>query len=151
MSTKITKKEVVINSCYGGFSLSHEAMMRYAELKGIKLYGYINIRKKDGGVDFEKYELYEPKKKGSFLCIHYTTRLLKEGTSKELNEYYYSYGNREMERDDPDLVKVVKELGDKANGSCADLKIIKIPADVSWEIEEYDGNESVSESHRTWG
>jgi len=30
--------KVVINTCYGGFGLSHEAMLRYAEIKGIKLY-----------------------------------------------------------------------------------------------------------------
>lgn len=30
-------KKIVINACYGGFGLSHEAMMRYAEIKGINL------------------------------------------------------------------------------------------------------------------
>lgn len=29
--------KVVYNNCYGGFSLSHEAMLRLAELKGIEL------------------------------------------------------------------------------------------------------------------
>lgn len=28
--------KVVINRCYGGFGLSHEAIMRYAELKGFE-------------------------------------------------------------------------------------------------------------------
>lgn len=30
--------KVVINSCYGGFGLSHEAILNYAELVGITLY-----------------------------------------------------------------------------------------------------------------
>jgi len=30
-------KKIVINACHGGFGLSHEAMMRYAEIKGINL------------------------------------------------------------------------------------------------------------------
>jgi len=30
-------KKVVINSCHGGFGLSHEAVVRYAELKGFDL------------------------------------------------------------------------------------------------------------------
>jgi hypothetical protein len=30
--------KVVYNACYGGFGLSHEAIMRYAEIKGITLY-----------------------------------------------------------------------------------------------------------------
>ena len=34
--------KVVINNKYGGFSLSHKAVMRYAELKEIKLYPNID-------------------------------------------------------------------------------------------------------------
>jgi len=44
----------------------------------------------------------------------------------------------------------VEELGEKANGQCADLKIVEIPDDVEYEIEEYDGVEWVAENHRTW-
>ena len=29
--------KIVYNACYGGFSLSHEAIMRYAEIKGINI------------------------------------------------------------------------------------------------------------------
>ena len=57
---------------------------------------------------------------------------------------------RDIKRDDPQLVRVVKELGSKANGSCAALRVVKIPADVKWGIHEYDGMEHVEESHKTW-
>ena len=30
--------KVVINRCYGGFGLSHEAVMRYFEIKGVTVY-----------------------------------------------------------------------------------------------------------------
>jgi len=53
-------------------------------------------------------------------------------------------------RDDPYLVKVVEELGPRANGDFAELKIVDIPADVEWQIAEYDGNEWIAEKHRTW-
>lgn len=53
-------------------------------------------------------------------------------------------------RDDPQLVQVVEELGIKANGFCSSLKIVKIPDDIKWHIEEYDGAEWVAEDHRTW-
>jgi|TARA_Y100000310_G_scaffold220623_1_gene222169 hypothetical protein len=33
--------KVVINDKFGGFGLSHEAVMRYAYLKGIKLYPFV--------------------------------------------------------------------------------------------------------------
>lgn len=50
----------------------------------------------------------------------------------------------------PELIKVVEEMGDAANGSCANLKIVEIPDDVEWDVEEYDGNEWISEKHSTW-
>lgn len=66
-----------------------------------------------------------------------------------LNDKYFD--DDEMSRDDPDLVRVVEELGAAANGSCADLKIVIVPDGIDWQIEEYDGTEWVSEKHRAWG
>ena len=63
----------------------------------------------------------------------------------------YGYGfNDENKRTDPQLIEVVEKLGEEANGGCAELKIIEIPDDVIWQIEEHDGVEWVSEEHRTW-
>jgi hypothetical protein len=56
----------------------------------------------------------------------------------------------EIERNDPALVQTVEELGDEANGEHATLKIIEIPDGIDFVIEEYDGNEWVSEKHKTW-
>jgi hypothetical protein len=53
-------------------------------------------------------------------------------------------------RDDPYLVKIVNELGKHADGVYAELKVVEIPADVGWEIDEYDGKEWVAEKHRIW-
>ena len=58
--------------------------------------------------------------------------------------------DREIPRDDPYLIKIVRDLGMGANGAHASLKIIELPPDVEWEVEEYDGNEWVAEKHRTW-
>jgi len=69
------------------------------------------------------------------------------------SDYYVGtewFNHREIPRNDSDLVRVVSELGEKANGFCASLKIVDIPTDVQWFIEEYDGNEWVAEKHRTW-
>ncbi len=60
------------------------------------------------------------------------------------------FAHRDIPRDDPYLVQVVRELGIKASGSCAKLKIVEVPGDVSWHIAEYDGMEWVAEDHRTW-
>jgi len=57
----------------------------------------------------------------------------------------------EIERNNPFLVEVVEQLGKKANGGgVANLKVVEIPEDVKWYVEEYDGYERVAEQHRTW-
>jgi hypothetical protein len=58
--------------------------------------------------------------------------------------------DREIPRDDPYLVKVVKELGMASNGAHANLKIVEIPGDIEWLVQEYDGAEWIAEAHRTW-
>ncbi len=58
--------------------------------------------------------------------------------------------DRDIPRDDPYLIKIVRDLGMTANGAHANLKIIEVPPDVEWQIEEYDGNEWVAEKHRVW-
>lgn len=54
-------------------------------------------------------------------------------------------------RDDPVLIACVEALGNKANGDCAELKVVEVPDGVQVEIMEYDGKERVVEVHRTWG
>jgi hypothetical protein len=75
--------------------------------------------------------------------------------SKEAEDLYKSYTGVsfslfDFPRNDPTLIRVVKELGERANGNYSKLKIIEIPLDVDWEIQDYDGIEWVAEKHRTW-
>jgi hypothetical protein len=58
--------------------------------------------------------------------------------------------DRDIARDDPYLVKIVRDLGSSAGGGYSKLKIVEVPSDVEWEIAEYDGVEWVAEKHRTW-
>lgn len=132
-------RKIVINACFGGFSLSHEAVMRYAEIKGIKLYV-------DGDNFLKHYYKVEPDKYNKCSDKWYK----EDGNYKRINDKDWYFTCRDIERDDPALIQVVKELGDKANGSCAKLEIKEIPDDVKWEIDEYDGNETIDEVHRSW-
>lgn len=143
-------RKIVINRCYGGFSLSHKAVMRYAELKGEEIYGYVEARKADGSYDFNNYELYSETEAVPF-CIHYITKKFKSPTVEQLNANHSEIGARLESRDDPLLIQTVEELEEEANGSHAKLKIVEIPDDVKWFIDEYDGIESVEEEHRSWG
>jgi len=55
-----------------------------------------------------------------------------------------------LDRSDPILVDIVERMGDAANGEYSKLVIIEIPADVDWQIGEYDGYEQVEERHMVW-
>jgi hypothetical protein len=56
----------------------------------------------------------------------------------------------EIKRNDPILVEIVEQLGEAADNRFSELKVVEIPDDVQWTIEEYDGNEWIAEKHRTW-
>lgn len=83
------------------------------------------------------------------------------GLSKEAFEYYAklkgieldakSFYSGDIARDDPALIKTIEDLGaEKCRDWAANLKIVDIPDDVEWQIEEYDGAEWIAEQHRTW-
>ena len=67
--------------------------------------------------------------------------------SREKNNNIHDW---QIERNDPVLIKVVEALGEKANGTFAELKIVEIPDGTDWEIDEYDGSETIHEKHKSW-
>lgn len=65
----------------------------------------------------------------------------------------YSFNNGWLDmksRSDPALVAIVEEMGRSSFGGFAELKVVEVPDDIKWHIEEYDGREWVAEDHRTW-
>lgn len=140
-------KKVVINKCYGGFGLSLTAKERLHELKALpKLFHYSldyrdRLYKKIGA---DKEELFTM----SIIKDYGDSFHENDFTSLKIRDHYPDF---DYERHDEDLVKVVEELGLLANTRYSDLKIVEIPKDVEYQIEEYDGIEWVAERHRTWG
>ena len=133
--------KIVINRCYGGFGLSHEAMMRYAEIKGITLY----VRA--GSLRYDHY-LCPPEEYDQIRDEESFNPVSPERFQRS-NALYFC--DRNIERNDPVLVQVVEELGDIASDRYSQLSVVEIPDDVEWYIEEYDGMEHIAEQHRTWG
>lgn len=56
----------------------------------------------------------------------------------------------EIPRNDSRLVEAVETLGERANGSYAELKVVEIPDGIDYYIHNYDGMESIQEKHRSW-
>ena len=63
------------------------------------------------------------------------------GARSTIGGKYWS--DRDIPRNDPALAKVVEELGERASGRFAQLKIVEIPDGQLYRIDEYDGAESV--------
>jgi hypothetical protein len=143
-------RKIVINDQYGGFGLSHEAVMRYLELTGQDVWPEENEKfARLVGPTYWLVSPDSPRVQAQPDDWHEMT--LQERAAHNAAYAAQVFSPREIVRDDPYLVQVVEELGGKAaGGSHATLKVVVIPADVDWTIEEYDGSEWIAERHRTW-
>lgn len=157
--------KIVINDCYGGFSLSPKAVRRLAELDGRECYFFSGIAP-DGSRQYDKnFPIAEEKITSMFWSAYDIPNpdevigksfIGEDGTYKVYNALNnkYSLTCRPTERTDPKLIQVVEELGPDrktgASGSCAELIVVEIPDGIEWEITEYDGIETVEEVHRSW-
>lgn len=115
--------KVVINVCFGGFGLSRAAFLRLREMG--------NAAAKEEPDFGEKYS------DGS-------------GPRQMWGDGSHQSFLGQIDRADKQLIQVVEEMGDAANGGCAKLKVVEIPDGIKWGIHEYDGTEHVEEEHRTW-
>ena len=112
--------KVVINVDWGGFGISEACARRMAEL---------------GDTDAKNMiDEYERRKTSA--------------TEFESDRYWYCYWSGK--RDNPVLIRAVKELGAKSWGTYAKLKVVNIPDGTEYEIDDYDGRESIHEKHRSW-
>lgn len=159
--------KVAINICFGGFSLSPLAVKRMAELQGRECYFFHNARKADGHIDLDRLEnisleqatdeglfwnAYDIPNPDDFIRQQKDWSEMTADEKSAANELYskHNLSSRNYDRHDPLLIQVIEELGTKANGHCADLRIVEIPDGTDYEISEYDGNEHIAEKHRTW-
>ena len=68
----------------------------------------------------------------------------------EWDGYGFKYSDYD-ERTDPKLVECVENLGeDAASGIFAELRVVEIPDGIEYEISNYDGLETIHETHRSW-
>jgi hypothetical protein len=142
------KMKIVINECYGGFGLSLKAQEAYLKLIGKEAYFYASER-------VEKTERYKKiaydGEVGLFALT--LTKDFGETFDRLSNKDYreHNFYDFDLDRDDINLVKVVEELGEEANGNGSELKVVEVPDGVDWVLQEYDGLEHIAEVHQTWG
>jgi len=138
--------KIVINGCHGGFRLSHEATLAYLNKCGIQFWVEPNQHSLVGPT----YYLVPPEERIEGDPVNWYSMTLEQRRAHNKAYHNTVFYSVDIARDDANLVSVVLELGEAANGSHARLKIVEIPDDVEWQIEEYDGLEWVAEKHRTW-
>lgn len=148
--------KIVINVCYGGFSISPLAIATIAKKKGKECYFFKHE------FDSNKYTpISLEEATDAFIVFAYSVsnpedydldKLGEDNTYKEANERskLICLDSRADDRTDKDLIETIEELGEKADGSHAKLKVIEIPDNIEYIIEEYDGIEHIAEKHRTW-
>lgn len=142
------EQEIVINRQFGGFSLSLKAIKRYAELSGFKIYIYKSVGDYSKN-EHERVDNPEEEIENNRIKLYY---YLKKDLGKSVGELGNDgwFSESDIKRDDEILVQIVKELGKEVNGEHAELRVVKIPSGVEWEIEDYDGMETIAEKHREW-
>ena len=131
--------KIVINSCFGGYGLSPLAISEICKRKNIPCYIYV-----ESDSDSSKYTKVSPTSKK--LDVHWWHALNKDFgnviNSEDISDEDYAFDFEDLPRHDKDLVAVVEKLGDKANGYCADLKVVETNSNL-YRIDAYDGAESV--------
>ena len=145
--------KVVINVCFGGFSLSPKAEL-WLWKRGVKEIG-TPVKEYYGG-DGKFAELH-PEHASQWQEEYQED--LKEWRSDKRNRLFshvfspdekFALNGREIDRQNPLLIECIEKLGKGAYGSCAELKIVEIPDGIDYEISEYDGLEHIAEKHKTW-
>ncbi len=141
--------KIVINRCFGGFSLSQVVIERYLEKQGKECFTYeqTKYRFKDQLDEFTKVK----EGAGSGSSLHFTKDLGESFNKFPEDDSIYVGVGREVDRADPLLIEAIEEIGVHiSSGSLAELSIVEIPDGTKYIIKEYDGQEHIAEEHRTW-
>ena len=136
-------KKVVINACHGGFGVSWAAMQKIAERKGL-VASYFPLNPE---IHFQYHKTVEPDD-------HFVHRVIGPRAVDALpdgDDHEAFVGHSNLSRDDADLIATIEEIGEEAaSAPMARLRVLEIPDDVEFTIEDYDGSERIAETHRTW-
>lgn len=136
-------KKVILNKSYGGFGISRMGYELYAKKKNLDLYMY--------ETEFKGEHCFYKKTDNDALFTQYFTKDF--GDNVDISEEDYKNYNLYLDkgyREDPILIEVIEELKEKANSNFSDLKIVEIPDDLDYVIDDYDGLETLHQRVQEW-
>lgn len=127
--------KVVINKCFGGFGLSDAAQVE------------IHRRGCAHSTTMEPSAYFGARHEEEMAKIAAGVRLFETPIvdGKVLDDDHRHNG-----RNCPVMVAVVEEMGEAANGTYSELKIVEIPDGVEFVISDYDGQEAIHQKHEVW-
>lgn len=134
-------KKVILNKCFGGFTPSRKAYELYAKKKGLELY---------------LYELHINNQKTSYHKVNKSDSIFTMYLTKDYGNVVDSINNKDRlylddsHREDATLIEVVEELGYEASSNTSLLKIVEIPDDLDYVIDDYDGIETLHQRVQEW-
>ncbi len=119
--------KIIVNKCYGGFGFSRK---------------FIEAARERGAIWAQAPYTVLPGEA-------YSDGSIKEGYDFDSYNPAASEGD-ETCRTSPIAIRLLEEMGEEANGRFSNLKIVDIPFGIEWEIDDYDGMETIREKHRSW-
>lgn len=138
--------KIVINADFGGFSISETAVYALAARKGLTVY-------KEGVRWDSIYWIVPPTDPGRIQFHKTWANWVNEPLSnrQSTNAFHaaHTLSIRPEDRTDPDLISVIEELGESANGDHATLEIVEVAKGTLYRITEHDGYESVETQENT--
>ena len=136
--------KIVINNCYGGFGLSPKAIAFILKQRNpdIELW-YYKKTFDDRSLRYT-YNIVEDVESASYVSLKYLGDTI-EGVGTDLirieDNFVFSH-QINLQRHDPLLIKTVETLGDEADDTFSELKVVDVDTD-RYIIKEYDGLEEV--------
>ena len=132
--------KIAINICYGGFSLSVEAIYELIKRNSKCLEKILIESINDDPSFISEFSDYKENIKQHRYMLSLV--LVDE-------KVIYKLIDTQDTRFNSDLIEVVEKLKENANGCYANISIIEISDNIEWQIKDNYGFEYIAEKHKT--
>ena len=144
---------VALNKCYGGFGLSPKATELYLKKIGKEAHFYVQTayKFKEGYEEYTKLSIEEATTYLGGACIYTLTKDLGKTFRGPIPNEHHWYETFYEDRSNKELIETITELGEEESSArLASISLVRIPKDMEYEIDDYDGIETLRENHRSW-